>query len=75
MSTYHETAPPEKTNLLTVEALRRWRPGEPVPPRNSGVEPDALDALRRNAAAHEMDEQRRRFNDRRQPRPADRRAA
>ncbi len=28
MSTYHETAQTEKTNLLTVEALRRWRPGK-----------------------------------------------
>ncbi len=30
MSTYHETAQPEKTNLLTVEALRLWRPGQPI---------------------------------------------
>ncbi len=28
MSTYHETAQSEKTNLLTVAALRHWRPGE-----------------------------------------------
>ena len=52
-----------------------WAPGQPVPPRNSGVEPDAWQALRRNAEAHEMDEQRRRFNDRRQPRTADRKEA
>jgi hypothetical protein len=28
MSTYHTTVPLEKTNLPTVEALRRWRPGK-----------------------------------------------
>ena len=52
-----------------------WSPGQPLPARAAGVEPNALEALRRHAAAHEMDEQRRRFNDRRQPRPADRRVA
>ena len=52
-----------------------WTPGQSVPPRNSGVEPNALEALERHAAAHEMDEQRRRFNGRRQPRPADRKVA
>ena len=30
MSTYHTTLPLEKTNLPTVEALRRWRPGKPI---------------------------------------------
>ena len=29
-----------------------WAPGQPVPPRNSGVEPDAWQALRRHAEAH-----------------------
>ena len=29
-----------------------WAPGQSVPPRNSGVEPDALEALRRHAVAH-----------------------
>ncbi len=72
MSTYHEPAQTEKTNLLPVEALRHWRPGQPIP---KDFDPDPWAALARNAAAHEMEEQRRRFNDRRQPRPADRRAA
>ena len=30
MSRYHTQAPLEKTNLLTVEALRRWRPSQPI---------------------------------------------
>jgi len=69
---YHKNAPPEKTNLLTVEALRHWRPGQPLP-RDCAPDPHA--ALERHAAAHAMDEQRRRFNDRRPTRPADRRVA
>jgi hypothetical protein len=27
---YHTTLPLEKTNLPTVEALRLWRPGQPI---------------------------------------------
>ena len=54
------------------ESARHWRPGEPIP---KDFDPDPHEALRRHAAAHEMEEQRRHFNDRRQPRPADRRAA
>ncbi len=53
----------------------RWKPGQPLPARAAGVEPNALEALRRHAEAHEMEEQRRRFNGRRQPRPADRKEA
>ncbi len=51
---------------------RHWSPGEPIP---TTYDPDPWAALERHAAAHEMDEQRRRFNGRRQTRPADRRAA
>jgi len=69
---YHTKAPLEKTNLLTVEALHRWRPGEPIP---KDFDPDPHEALERHAAAAEMEEQRRRFNGRRQTRTADRRAA
>jgi len=29
-----------------------WSPGKPIPPRGSGVEPDAWQALRRHAEAH-----------------------
>jgi len=72
MKPYHTTVPPENTNLLTVAALRRWRPGEPIP---KDFDPDPHEALERHAAAHEMEEQRRRFDGRRQPRPADRRVA
>jgi hypothetical protein len=49
MSTYHETAQTEKTNLLTVEALRLWRPSKPIP---RDYDPDAWAALIRNAEAH-----------------------
>ncbi len=69
---YHTTVPLEKTNLPTVEARRLWKPGEPIP---RDCAPDPHEALERHAAAHAMDEQRRRFNGRRQTRPADRRAA
>ncbi len=72
---YHSNALPENTNLASVKALRHWQPGQPLPSRNSGVEPNALDALRRHAAAAKMEEQRRRFNSRRQPRTADRKEA
>ncbi len=49
MSTYHETAQPEKTNLPTVEALRLWRPGQPIP---KDCDPDPWAALERHAEAH-----------------------
>ncbi len=63
---------PWKQPKSSDHAPRRWQPGEPIPQL---FNPDPLAALARHAAAAEMDEQRRRFNDRRQPRTADRRAA
>jgi hypothetical protein len=47
---------------------KRWRPGEPIPRRGSGIEPNAYEALARNAKAFEhwqQEEQRRRVADRR----------
>ena len=72
MSTYHTPLPLEKTILPTVEALRRWRPGQPIP---RDYAPNPHEALERHAAADERELERRRFNDRRQPRPADRKVA
>jgi hypothetical protein len=46
---YHTQAPFEKTNLPTVEALRLWRPGQPIP---KNFNPDPWAALERHAAAH-----------------------
>ncbi len=63
---------PWKQPTSSDHAPRRWQPGEPLP---KGHAPNPHDALVRNAYAAEMEEQRRRFNDRRQPRTADRRAA
>ncbi len=68
---YHNSILPENTKK-TFRSIRRWQPGEPIPP---GTAPNPQAALVRNAYAAEMEEQRRRFNDRRQPRTADRRAA
>jgi len=50
MSKYHTHVPLEKTNLPTVEVLRRWRPAEPIP---RDFDPDPHEALRRHAEAHE----------------------
>ena len=49
-----------------------WKPGEPIPPANSGIDPDPYEALARSAAAYERELERQRFQTRR---PADRRAA
>jgi len=49
-----------------------WSPGQPIP---KGYAPNPHEALERHAAAHEMEEQRRRFNGRRPTRPADRKEA
>jgi hypothetical protein len=72
MQSYHEHAPHQNSESAPPHPIRRWLPGEPIP---KGHAPNPHDALVRNAYAAEMDEQRRRFNDRRQPRTADRRAA
>ncbi len=45
-----------------------WRPGDPIPCRGSGIEPNAWHALVRNAEAYErwqQEEQRKRVADRR----------
>jgi len=49
-----------------------WKPGEPIPPAGSGIDPDPYDALARNAEAAARDQQRQRFQTRR---PADRKEA
>jgi hypothetical protein len=72
MSTYHTKTPVENKESARPHPIRLWSPGEPIP---KDYDPDPWAALERHAAAHEMDEQRRRFNGRRQTRPADRRAA
>jgi len=51
---------------------RYWRPGDPIPPANSGIEPNPHQALARNVEAAARDQQRQRFQTRR---PADRREA
>jgi len=51
---------------------RYWRPGEPIPPANSGIDPDPYEARARNVEAAAREQQRQRFQTRR---PADRRAA
>jgi hypothetical protein len=72
MQSYHEHAPHQNSESAPPHPIRRWLPGEPIP---KGHDPNPWAALERHAAAAEMDEQRRRFDDRRQPRTADRRAA
>ncbi len=69
---YHNAAPPEYNEKDQPPPIRRWRPGEPIPPANSGIDPDPYEALARSAAAYERELERRRFTERR---PADRRAA
>jgi hypothetical protein len=49
-----------------------WRPGEPIPPAGSGIDPDPYEALARSAAAYERELERRRFAEHD---AADRRAA
>jgi len=58
--------PPAENNHKT-----HWRPGEPIPPAGSGIDPDAYEALARNAEAAEREAQRRRFQTRRDTRTAD----
>jgi len=72
MPTYHKFGQPENSENDQPRPLRRWQPGEPIP---KDYDPCPLAALERHAAAAEMEEQRRRFNGRRQPRPADRKEA
>ena len=69
---YHKKVSPKNTNLPTDAALRLWRPGQPIP---RDYAPNPHEALERHAAADERELERRRFNDRRQPRPADRKVA
>lgn len=38
----------------------RWRPGLPIPKPGDGLEPDAFDALARNAEAHAQSQQEQR---------------
>jgi hypothetical protein len=52
-----------------------WRPGEPIPPANSGIDPDPYEALARSAAAYERELERQRFQTRRDTRSANRREA
>jgi len=52
MEEYHNSSTVENNPKDQPIPLRRWRPGQSVPPRNSGVEPDAWQALRRHAEAH-----------------------
>jgi len=51
---------------------RNWRPGEPIPSADSGIDPDPYEALARNAEASERALERQRFQTRR---PSDRREA
>jgi hypothetical protein len=69
---YHNSTALEKSESAPPHPIRRWQPGEPIP---KGHAPNPHDALVRNAYAAEMEEQRRRFNDRRQPRTAERKEA
>ncbi len=69
---YHNAAPPEYNEKDQPHPLRRWQPGEPLP---KNYAPNPHTALERHAEVAELDEQRRRFNDRRQSRPADRKEA
>ena len=52
-----------------------WRPGEPIPPAGSGIDPDPYEALARNAEAYERERERQRFQTRRDTRTSDRREA
>jgi len=42
-----------------------WRPGSPIPPANSGIEPDPHAALAKHAEAYEREQERQRFTNRR----------
>jgi hypothetical protein len=57
MKFYHR-AHPEATT-------KRWRPGDPIPPAGSGIEPDPHAALARHVEAAEREQQRHRFTKRR----------
>ncbi len=67
MKSYHR----EHSDATT----KHWTPGEPIPPANSGIDPDPYEALARSAEAYERERERQRFQTRRDTRPADRREA
>jgi hypothetical protein len=50
---YHNAAPPEYNEKDQPPPIRRWRPGEPIPRRGPGIEPNAYEALTRHALAAE----------------------
>jgi hypothetical protein len=63
---YHNSILPENTKK-TFRSIRRWRPGEPIPP---GTAPDPLAALARHAAADEQQQLEEAERDARQRRRA-----
>jgi hypothetical protein len=50
----------KQTPTATLRSSFHWRPGLPIPKLGEGLEPDALGALHRNAAAHERHEREQR---------------
>ncbi len=64
----HSPTPNSLTELSEYQPKTRWEPGRPIPRRGSGIEPNAVEALTRNADAYEQfkrDEERKRLADRR----------